>query len=390
MKKTNVKLIQKSLILCILCSILIFSITGFAQGSTANQATNIITASKQILDSPLFGNLIQVGNKVIKLPAKYSDFIAAGAKITTKGLSDNFLMDVGSVKIVEMLVGKTNFRLYMKNISQKRCALKDAQVQYIYSTKGVQIFYPKGIKIGDTLSTLTKKWGEPSVDSSNRYDDELTYNYLEYPVSTKRVHNSVNLGSSPEFISATGNQYTVRISRNSSKITDIQYKWVDSSLKDQLIEKTQKMQFGTDKYTLSYKIPKKIDQNSFTLGGKGMSVYMIDKVPYIIIINPYMDGFGGVKEITDKILVESINNALNSKKYNIEILKKTESEAAAVGYLYSDKAVECRTLYIKGSHKYSTYESKIIPLEADGIVTAAATKKFKEIMSSFTSSILCN
>lgn len=374
---------------CSFVILIIFSMTLFGCGggqsdksaSVSVEKKKEIVASEQIVDAKLYDKVVQVGNKVITLPTKYADFVEADAILVSKDLSDEYIMDANSSKICEMSIGDTIFQLYLENNSEQSNSLKNADVKYINSTKGKDVFYSGGIHVGSTLDELTEKWGQPSLDASQSYNDVMKYCYYEYPVNPKRINPMWN---DPKLMSTTGNEYTITIDRKTATITDIQYKW-DNIPNDDIL-RSFSYSFDNDKNTISYKIPSYlVEINKF--GSIQVSTCLIDGTPYVVIIDGNMSKFPNEKEITNENIISNINVEFASKKYDVQILNKTDNEGYACGYIRTDNLLECVSLYMNKENSYRSYTSKIFPLDEKGILTDSAVSKFKGIMSDFAQSI---
>jgi hypothetical protein len=196
--------------------------------------------TNEILNADLYSGYIQIGSKVLRLPAKYSDFIDAGAKFLTEAVRDDsfipirdssgvvigdnvitedYLMDTNTMQGVYVVLydstqedSKIFIRLFVHNKSDERRPLKDGEVYGLLVSYSVRaenslpdtiptIIFPQGIQRGTPLSELTEKWGEPTNDASQGNEEKLLFEY-----------------SKPHASTCT---YRIGIDRNTSTITDI-------------------------------------------------------------------------------------------------------------------------------------------------------------------------
>lgn len=368
----------------------ILTITLFGCGSnnktvsTSGQAEKPkeIVASDQIINAKQYDKLIQIGDKVITLPAKFIDFTNAGATLESKELSLDYIMDANSTKMTDMSIGDTKFQLELENDTDKSDALKNATVKYIDNVQGKDIFFNGGINIGSKLDDLTQKWGEPSIDKSKGNDSDMTYCYYDYYIKPERL-KTIAANISQEPISGSGNEYTVTIDRKTATVKNIQYKW--SGVDNTSIIKTNStdISFGSDKIKLSYEIPAFLQNDKNNIG-----ICLIDNTPYIIIGDTNFQGLGDKKNnITDQNIADVINVKYSNIKYDIETLSKTENEVYAAGYFKSDNSLKCETLYMNKEHYYETYKWEIAPYDENGTLTDSAISKFKDLVTDFTKSV---
>lgn len=375
-----------------LCVMLIgiLAITMIGCGSEKKEASTSgqvekpkeIVAIDEIINAKQYNKTIQIGDKIINLPAKLSDFIDIGAVLTSNNLSLDYIMDSKSNKICDMTINETKFQLCLENNTDKSAALKDLNVRYIDNIQGKDIFFDGGINVGSKLDELTQKWGEPSFNASKGNDTDMIYCYYDYCIKGERL-KAISSAISQDPISGTGNSYTVTIDRKTATIKNIQYKWPiidDTSI---LKENSTEISFGGQKFKLSYKIP------AFLQNDKPyVSIFMIDDVPYIIVADSALQGLGDKRDsISEQDIADKINIKYSDTKYDIEVISKTDNEVYADGYSKSENSLKCVTLYMNKEHYYETYKWEIAPYDSKGVLTDAAISKFKNIVSQFTQSI---
>jgi len=275
----------------------------------------------------------------------------------------------------------------MKNNSAELCAFKDADVSHIFSTKGPDIIYPMGIKVGDTLSELTDRWGQYTKDISSSYYDsnDLAYSFLEYPIDSGRVRNETS--NSGSLVSATGCSYVVRIDRNTSQITNIKYEWVDKTQpEDKTVEDIRELRsWSNEVFELTYRIPYSIAQNISITRSSGMSVYTIDNTPYVVVLDFKISGLSidlvhELKDFTKEELSKYMNPSYSHDKFEIETIEMNDSNKIALGYLYRNGSFICRTVNMAEHRVYNSHLSAIMPLNENDDISEAAIAKFKEIM----------
>ncbi|APC40332.1 hypothetical protein [Clostridium estertheticum] len=343
--------------------------------SDSVQKKEEITATDEITNAKLHNKIVQVGNKVVTLPAKYTDFTNAGAVLSSKELSEDYIMDANSTQMCDMSIGTTKFQLSLKNNSDKKDSLKNVDVEYISNTQGKDIFYTGGIYVGSKLDNLTGKWGQPSEDNSNSNDKSMKYCYYE---------DSVKL---PVMCSATGNEYTVTIDRNTSIITDIRYKWSQANMSDTSTLKTYSKEIPTfdgKKHVISYQIPAYIVQQNQE---HKIAICTVDNVKYIVDVpnDPNSISYSS-KNIDNSIKEYSNTLAIGKTNYNFYILNKTDNDAHVYGYENKENSLLFTMCYMNKDSQYIT-NCKITPYDKNGTITDSAISKFKDIMSQITKSM---
>lgn len=370
----------------IILSILAITIVGCGEKktvATSGQADTPkeIVASEQITNAKQYDRLVQVGDKVITLPAKFKDFTDAGAELTSKDLSEDYIINENSSKMCDMSIGNTKFQLDLENNTDKSAPLKDTDVKYITNVQGKDVFFDGGIHVGSKLDDVTPKWGEQSFNASQGNDSDMIYCYYDYCIQPEVLKKmSANISQQP--ISGTGNEYTITFDRKTGIVKTIQYKWSETD-DTSAIKSTTDITFGGEKIKLSYEIPAFLEINKNNIG-----ICLIDNVPYIISADTNFEGLGDKKDsITDKNITDVINNKYSNVKYDIEVLSKTDSDVYAAGYLKNENSLKCLTLYMNKEHYYETSKWQITPYDSNGTLPDSAVSKFKDIVSQFTQSI---
>lgn len=151
----------------------------------------------------------------------------------------------------------------VKNYSLESIPLYKCDVVNIWIPNSDKVYFPKGIKVTDSLDTLIEKWGAPS-----NIRDEKWYVYHEY---TNRTEKYVDC--------PTGNYYNVLIKDN--KIDAISYNLgkLPSKNQDTIIVK-----FDYEKGTITSKV--KIDfENCYNINeGVNMyrTVYTVAGIVYVV------------------------------------------------------------------------------------------------------------
>jgi hypothetical protein len=354
--------------------------------------SNETVVSKEILDAAIYSNTIQIGNKVISTPLSFHDLIDAGAQLVSIGISEkkgnteDYLLKPGEAESVNMSIGNTTIYVSMINNSAELCAIKDTDVKSASSFVGSDVIYPLGIKVGDTLSELMDKWGQPTEDKSKSYDKELTYTYLEHPISYKKL----GIKNNDDVISATGCSYLVKIDRNTSRITYIGFVLVDKTqAADKTVRIVKEYSYKTnDVLELSFQIPYSIAQNMIkfilTPSHIGLSVYMFDDTPYVIVLdtpipNDMSYRINSSMNTINDFTKEELSKIINSK-YTIEAIEVNGSDKIAIGYLYHDNTVECLSVYMSEFNAFAISDCMLFPYDSNDIISEAATAKFKSIM----------
>lgn len=346
------------------------------------------TPTETVLTANQYQQCLQVGNTVLSLdnPLRLGDFLAAGATVSDANLSEGYLMDPKGEKIVSLLVGSTTLQVYFTNYGESRVALGECEATRIYgTTRGSDVTYAGGITVGGSLSDLTAIWGEPTEDRSKSYGDELTYLYLEAPVSRELLTDSITMSSIPPMVSATGNSYTVVIDRNTSTITNIQMNWnVDAGERTHV--DTSPIRFGQNEYDFSWELPftlwrSELGKNHF------VGLMTLDEVPYVVVLDANFFGLGMLKGHSEAAIGERINPTGSSKQYAVQILSTSEGEAKAIGTLEEDGMLRVVLGYFVGEHSYISSASKILPLREGDSLTDEAKEEFLTLATGFLATV---
>lgn len=290
-------------------------------------------------------------------------------------------MDSGSTKECNMAISEsTLITVSLKNNSDKKDSLKNADVEYIKDTKGQHIFYVGGIHVGSKLDDLTSKWGQPSNEDRYAKSDEMKYHYSDYDLKDSSDHRSL-----------TGNEYIVTISRNTSIVTDIEYKWSQSYISDDVDKLTTVSTEFTShkdnkKTELLISLPTTFVQQGEFAGSKS-AIFMVDNVPYIVEPKTSPLALGNSYKTFEEVIKKEFEEGVLVKdNQKHEILSKTDTDL--YGYKYN---VEKNTLwfelnYINKKSKYS-YQFNITPYDPNGTITDSTIEKFKDIVAKSTLSI---
>lgn len=338
--------------------------------SDSVQKKEEITATDEITNSKLYDRKVQVGNKVITLPAKYTDFTKAGAALSSKDLSEDYIMDAYSTKDCDMSIGSTKLHLSLKNDSDKKDSLKNAEVQYISSTEGKDVFYTGGIHVGSKLDDLTAKWGQPSKDDSRSNDNDMIYCYYE------------NYYIAAVACSVTGNEYTVKIDRKTSTVKDIEYKWAQADMSDTSTVKTYSQIIKPGQYTLSFEIPQYMAGQNEKME---TAMYLVDNVKYVVTVPYFPTSKGSSNGNVDKE-VKEYKSLFSTNTSSISILDQTSDEAHMSIYENEGKSVRLRGIYVNTDSVFET-SCEITPYDGNGTVSDSAVSKFKDIVEQITKSI---
>lgn len=145
-------------------------------GAVTEAEKAIIEPVKEILDSDLSSNKIQLGNHVFTLPVKLEDILNSGATVTNDSDPVNdIIKDLGSY-CVEFNLDGFNYLLPFKNTNFKGSTYYPVQLKDCFNFSDISddnnnVIFPKGIRTGSTVDEMKTYWGEPTTDNL----DECAY-----------------------------------------------------------------------------------------------------------------------------------------------------------------------------------------------------------------------
>lgn len=350
--------------------------------------TETAVPTQVILSAQPFDPVLQVGNTVLTLPAAYSDWVNAGAVNVDTKYNGTYLVDAKAHHIVTFKIGDAQIKVYVYNDTGSRLEINHCTIKSIYSTQSEELFYPGGVHVGMGLDELTAIWGAPSDDLSKSHEDELTYCYYQYPFDSKRFPISTfSMGNSKTLLSASGNSYTVSISRSTSQIIDISRTITEGLDTDILIEGSQEFtnMLNEAPILLNYSLPSNFYYNSYTTGGRRISVITVSDTVYVATIEipttslKLQDGEDPAKKLTD-----SINIAY---PHEIKVLSNEDGTTHAAGYLVQDNTLYAAGGFVGGGNSYVSYDAYMIPLDPQGAITPEAQTAFEELFETFILSL---
>jgi hypothetical protein len=287
------------------------------------------------------------------------------------GITEGYLINSGETVETNWELGSGSFSVYMRNNTNMVQVLKDADIDSSYgiSSNSSDIFFPIGIRVGDSFSTLIEKWGQPTVDESFSGSRPLAYRYLEYPIKKWRLWSDPgSTDAVGDLVSATDCEYSLQIDRRTSEITKVHFSWKEKNGNEALVGNTAS---GTVVY----------------------SVYIVDGAPYVIVIDittfiPIYYGNAGTEELLRDFMIDD-RLFEDDIQYDIEQLSVSDGGGTAIGYLYSGNTLHCRTMYIDETMnaKAEGRDSRIFPVDENAALSEEAVVKFKEIMKNFVDSI---
>lgn len=360
------------------------SIDPSTSQSDSPEPSDTAAPTSGILAADTFDPILQVGNTVVTLPTAYSDLIASGAENVDTKYNDTYLVDAGAYHIVSFNVGDTQFKAHVHNDTDDRIQIKDCLLKSIYSTQGEALFYPGGVHVGMALDELTAAWGEPSEDLSKNHEDKLTYRYVQYPFDYKRFGiTSFSMGGESSLLSATGNAYTVSISRSTSQVIDISRNFTEGVGSGALFEDSKEFtnMLTGEPTLLRYSLPENFYHNTYTQGGRRISALTVDGTVYIATIDiPSMSLKLQDGEDPSRKLTNSITTAY---AYDVKVLQSENGTAYATGYLIKDDVLYAAGGFVGDGNSYVSYETRMISLDPEGTITPEAQAAFEEVFYAF-------
>jgi len=331
----------------------------------------------EILSAQMFEPIVQVGDTILTLPIVYSDILAAGAVCMDAQYSESYLVDANAYHIVSFRIRDTQTKLYVYNDTDDKIQMKDAIIKNIHSTNGDDIIFPGGICTGIDLNELTTIWGNDFEDASQSSSDTLTYVYRQYPYVSNRLVG--HYGS--DVRSATGNTYSVRIDRNTAKITEFSHSFTDGVGSDAVYE--GKFEFNNGN-KLHYSLPGNFYYNG--ISGVGQSVLIIDGKEYIAVLDiPGTSWQWDIKE--GESLTEGLDGHFNKtdayshssrNAYNVRVVSN-DDKAYAAGYLLEDGKYSAIGGFAQGKKIFTSTTTYMIPLNPNDEITPNAQKAFEKL-----------
>lgn len=341
-----------------------------------NKLNEEITATEEILNADMYDNKIQLANNVLNLPAQYEEFISAGAIMTNdNNTSENTIIDPDSSKEYKMIVRSSEFKLYSKNESNNEGTIKNSQIQHISTESGNEIFFAKGVRVGDTFDDVIKKWGEPSCKDSLINNNNLIYHYYKFPI-TEEIKNSIidyKTHNDDNIYAATHDQYIINVDRVTGTVKSIEYRWNINNNNQKTISVKN----------IKYKAPYSFtDHEFFNL----RSVENIDNIDYIIVLpdNVYFTK----NKLRDEVSIRKDIPNEEFTDYNFEILKETDTELHACEfYKNSNNSFLGRFVYVSEDNHYISSWCQIISFNQDEILTDNAINVFKDKIKDLSLSV---
>ena len=347
----------------------------------------VYEAKSKIKEANLFDKSVQIGDKTISIPISLADFIEkTGAQFEDQTLSEDFLMDPSYVKTISMYIEGNSFDISVENLTTEMVALKECTVNSISLGEGDNgVFFAKGITIGSTLTQLNESWGEAVVEDTT--SDDLTYYYFEYP---KDPFDFGMMGGSDN-ISSTGNAFTVKVDRNTSMITEIDYTFTDEFNKEETIVTA----ITFEDSTISYELPIALKEHNISmLGQVYASALKIDNATYTLDVHAPTMGLRVVDldltseeiekmTLTDELLI----SAIDSETYgNIEIINNNGKTGTVTGYYMEENEMRCEINFVSKGYGYSFYYN-FSPYEQNTEITDAAINEMYSLVKDLAGTI---
>lgn len=318
---------------------------------TTEAAPIVYTPSEEILAAEMYSGKVQVKDKIFTFPISVAELLNEGAVITEKNVTEDYLIDADDTKYgIDIKINGKSAMIDVKNKSKTMAAVKDCDVVRVDFGYCTDVFFPKGITSGTTLSELTEKWGEFDEDASKNGSDYLSYRYYELPVKTRSLSSSGP--SMYDFTSITDNSYQTLIDRATGTVKEIDFTFSDRSDTPVEITFLNKVTCVVPTY-----MDKDIRQFAMEVNGKTLAVKAWNSL-----------------YCSDDSLEERVKWL--SKYYDdVEIVYETEDEAAVIYIVYDSYNFD----YFRDGKDYST-ELIVIPCDENEEVTDEDFDKVIEFM----------
>lgn len=380
---------RKKLILISLLSILTLINSGCANNTSETKQVlqnkedksskeDEIKPTDEILNADIFSNKIQLGNHVLELSSEYEDFITAGAIMTDKEVTENVIIAPNSSKECRFSVRDSDFTLFFKNISDKDTKLSKSHVEHIRSESGNNIFFPKGVRIGDTFDDVIAKWGEPTCKVSSPSAEELRYCYYKFPMTNeikdKIIQYKTWNDTKNSIDEATHDKYTLTIDKATGTVKHIEYSW----------ENDNKFLKTIPGNGITYKVP--YNYTNFDLN-ELHSVENIDDINYLIIL-PSSTIIHTRNKPRDEASIRSDIPNEEFTDYDFEVIKENDKELFACEfYQNSSTSYLGRFVYVCGNEHYISRWCQITTLNNDEVLSDNAISVFKDKIKNLALSV---
>jgi hypothetical protein len=140
--------------------------TEIAEDST------VYAPTEEILGAKIESGMLQIGNTVITMPAKVSDFLAAGCEFADDKYSEDYIVLAHEStsrqfqNTLRLKLGTSSFSLIAFNDSDDKCPLSEAVVKYfefLYHPENEfteNVFLPGGLSFDSSLDEVEEKLGK--------------------------------------------------------------------------------------------------------------------------------------------------------------------------------------------------------------------------------------
>lgn len=318
---------------------------------TTEPAPIVYTASEEILAAEMYSGKVQVKDKIFTFPISVAELLNEGAVITEKNVTEDYLIDADDTKYgIDVKINGKSASIDVKNKSKTMASVKDCDVVRVDFGYCDNVFFPKGVTSGTTLSELTEKWGEFDEDASINGSDYLSYRYYELPVETNSLYSSGP--SMYDLTSITDNSYQTLIDRSTGTIKEIDFTFSDRS--DEPVEITF---LNNVTCTVPKYMDKDIRKFAMEVNGKTLAVKAWNSL-----------------YCSDDSLEERVK-WLSEYYDDVEIVYETEDEAAVIYIVYDSYNFD----YFRDGKFYST-ELIVIPCDENEEVTDEDFDKIIEFM----------
>ena len=328
--------------------------------------------SQEILDAPMYKQVMQIGNTVLNAPFTLQDVLDAGATIRDNKYTPEYLMNVGDEVSVKLAIGDGEVRMYFQNISDTTCSLKDAVGvgggELGTEIKSSSIYLPGGIHVGSSLSEVQSAWG--TADGETVTNESFTYSYYEY-----------------EGTYVTGDGYRVTVDRNTAKVKQILLFY---TLKlDKIVETVY--DYGYSEPSIIIPVPYYAQYVSMLTN---YTIETIDGVDYVINYPTQVD-LVYLSNVDFSPTEEALNSVLTVAEYvdikdpidQTAILKNDEHIGVICAFYNSSETGKytCRTYMVGREAEHSIFhEASMYALNGETISDNAKqyfTDYMKELMS---------
>lgn len=383
--------------------------TSVDEDATAEKAANY-KAGKKIKNAKPYEGYVQIGDKVVQLPATYKELKKElGFELLPEEeiQSEEFLTDGRDFLTVSLSLDSNGnyIRVGLENPTEERIPLAECQVEEIIEFSPNSVFFPGGLTLGSSFEETNAALGDYFDEFDS--DDSLTY-YYSMLITDKAIPLFVDRSGNPiEKIPCSDYRYKIDFDRNTNTIVSMECLFEKNITKDYL---KYTIDSGTDTPIYCEK-PYGLGFLDGTERGRYQGILSVDDKPYLMIFSKeFADPDKGLGEIYDQY-EELIHESTAATLYSDEeqristdefskrlifpedkkILTNTETDISGISYSTKDGCISahlvCNMYYPDEKNNMPRdFVALLYPVEGTELSDEAVTE-FKEIVEHIGSTI---